>query len=569
MDDEVVVLKGENGQYSFVPGKESSVIGEGGSGIVYKGIQLIDEAGIKSRRAVAIKKLFVESTDDATNIERTKRAADIRIEHPGLLEIIDFVELENKYYVVSEYLEGQTLDKIIKSNTSSSKKIELEWTVDIVKQIIESLTVLHQHIPQIIHRDVKPENIMVDNHDKIKLLDYGIAKVADSNNKVTIEGSFMGTPAYLPLEQIRGLSNQISPATDFYSVGILLYQIITGALPYNGSYYEVIKAHEEDEIPKHPKLPESFYEVIKKASNKNPLHRYHKGEQFIKALDVALANKDKRKSEIKFPSVKMTAIIGMSALLLLLLLVFSKKTFFKNPTTSQTETIDTIIIDPTPILPIDTLSKPKGENGNTDLSNGKSDESTNADTPTEKSKKDKEFNDVKEKAKIELDKKAEAARIQKEKNEEFEKLLKLARAKKASGDYTSSLDYYTKAIEVKNNATAVEEKDELIASCTENYKKHYDIGRREMEIAVDYEKALTNLHQAIPYALSNDKIEKVENLIVETKKLHRAELIKRGDMKMEYGKYSDALNHYNTAMSYSYSKDLEQKIADCKANLAP
>ena len=454
MENEDIVLSGKNGRYSYFPDNESSKLGEGGSAIVYKGIQFLDSDGNSIDNPVAIKRLFIEATDDPATISRIKRAANIRIDHPGLLQIIDFIEAGKTFFVVSEYLKGQTLDQLISSNKSSSKQMDLSTVVDITKHIIDSLNALHQHIPQIVHRDIKPENIMVCDNGQIKLLDYGIAKVADKGgNNVTLDGSMMGTPAYLPLEQIRGLINQISPATDFYSVGILLYQLITNELPFIGSYFDVIKAHEEDEIPNNPKIPNSFYEVIKMATDKNPLNRYHKGDKFKKALDNALLNKSKVEKKSYTKIYKRIALFTIPVLMLIGAYFFINTYFSNINHTSevlQKQTIEinidqltSLIIDTTTIL-IE-LPEVEEESEITETTNANESQPANNTTTV------RENNSNSEAVNSGMS--------------PFDILVNSARNKKAEGDCLTALNLYKKALLVKNDIGIANERDALANDC--------------------------------------------------------------------------------------------------------
>ncbi len=351
MGYEAVILKGDQGTYSYHPDNSNSILGRGGSGIVFRGVQFKTKDGEKTRKVVAIKQLYLDITHDRSALERVKKVASIKIEHEGLLKMLDVAEEDDTIYVISEYLDGKAFDALIDENKEGNRYFDVDTVYNFSKSIVEALGALHANNPSIIHRDMKPGNIMLCENGVIKLLDYGIAKISDGSESVTIEGSMMGTPAYLPLEQIRGLTNQISPATDFYSVGILLYQLFTNELPFDGSNYEVIRAHEEDLISPNKLIPPSFFEVIQRVTDKNPLNRYNKADKFLKALDKAYENRNQKavtskpNKGDKFRKKSLLAIIPLLILLGIFLVkpkVFSPITnlFHGNSSKTETEKVD-------------------------------------------------------------------------------------------------------------------------------------------------------------------------------------------------------------------------------------
>lgn len=251
-------------------------IGEGGMGTVYKAkCHLLN-------RFVAIKILKAELSNDEEFVARFKREATsiARLSHPNIVNVHD-VGTENQInFIVMEYIDGKTLKQIIKENG----RIDSQKTLDIVFQVAKALESAHKN--NIIHRDIKPDNIMVMEDNRVKVMDFGIAKVADSGT-MTSSNSIMGTVRYFAPEQAKG--NLVDCRTDIYSLGIVMYEMVTGQVPYNAeSSISIAMMHiQEPVIPPieiFADIPENINQVILKSMQKEPIKRYQTAGEMADVL---------------------------------------------------------------------------------------------------------------------------------------------------------------------------------------------------------------------------------------------------------------------------------------------
>lgn len=255
-------------------------IGEGGMAVVYKGRDRL------LNRYVAIKILKPEFARDAKFIEgfRRESQAAASLSHPNIVNIYDVGREGNIHYIVMELIEGSILSDMIKEQGV----IEWKRAVEIAKQIARALSFAHAN--HIIHRDVKPHNIMITNSGTAKITDFGIAKVLSSSNVGESTGTVMGSVHYFSPEQARG--GYIDEKSDIYSLGIVLYEMLTGKVPFDGENpVAVALMHINDEMmpPReiNPDIPESVEAVVMKATDKIQINRYTTADDMLKALDDA------------------------------------------------------------------------------------------------------------------------------------------------------------------------------------------------------------------------------------------------------------------------------------------
>lgn len=264
-------------------------IGGGGMANVYLARDLILD------RDVAIKVLRLEYSNDEEFINRFRREAQsaISLSHPNIVNIFDVGEEDDIYYIVMEYVPGMTLKKYIQKYGP----LEVDESLDIIQQIISAIS--HAHQNHIIHRDIKPQNILIDHSGHVKVTDFGIA-MALSATTITHTNSVLGSVHYLSPEQARG--GMATKKSDVYSLGIVLFELLSGRLPFSGqSAVSIALKHLQSETPSlrrwNPELPQSVENVVLKATAKDPFHRYDSiqemGDDLATALDVSRRNEPK------------------------------------------------------------------------------------------------------------------------------------------------------------------------------------------------------------------------------------------------------------------------------------
>ena len=259
-------------------------VGEGGMANVYLALDTI------LNRKVAVKILRGDLAEDEKFVRRFQREAisASSLNDPNIVEVYDVGEDNGKYFIVMEYVEGKTLKQLIKKRGS----LTLPEVIDIMLQLTSA--VAHAHESYIIHRDIKPQNVIILEDGRVKIMDFGIA-VALNAGELTQTNSVMGTVYYIPPEQANGGKADIK--SDIYSLGILMYELVTGHVPFKGDNpVEVAIKHMNEELPSiceyDPDMPQSIENIILKAAAKNPQNRYSSAKEMHEDLKTAL-NKER------------------------------------------------------------------------------------------------------------------------------------------------------------------------------------------------------------------------------------------------------------------------------------
>src|SRR5438046_6405373 len=236
-------------------------------------------------RRVAIKILNDRHAADDSFIERFRREAKnaAGLSHPNIVSIYDRGEAGGTYYIAREYLDGRSLKKLIISRGSAPVRTAIEYT----RQILGAIGFAHRH--GIVHRDIKPHNVLVGPEGRLKVTDFGIARSGAS--QMTEVGSIIGTAQYLSPEQARG--SQVDQTSDVYSVGVVLYELLTGQVPFTGDTPLEIAMKHLSEVPKppselRPEVPHDLDLVVLRALAQHPADRHGTAEEMSADLERVL-----------------------------------------------------------------------------------------------------------------------------------------------------------------------------------------------------------------------------------------------------------------------------------------
>jgi DNA-binding NarL/FixJ family response regulator/tRNA A-37 threonylcarbamoyl transferase component Bud32 len=257
------------------------VLGRGGMGIVYKGRHIF------MNRPVAIKILHPELAADAAVVARFRHEASTlsQFNHPNLISVFDFgVTKLGEPFMVMDFCQGKSLENLI----SIRGKLKATDCIPLFLQACEALKMVHQ--AGILHRDLKPGNLILTDEGHLKVVDFGLCKSFDGMErlvKLTCTGEVVGSPSYMSPEQCMGKS--LDERSDIYSLGISMYETLTGELPFQAdSYYEILNMHIRGTAPREPLLmacvPPVMEEIVYKCIDKDPYARYQTADELSQAL---------------------------------------------------------------------------------------------------------------------------------------------------------------------------------------------------------------------------------------------------------------------------------------------
>jgi eukaryotic-like serine/threonine-protein kinase len=235
------------------------------------------------QRQVALKVLHSRFAQDREFVERFRREAESAagLHHPNVVAVFDRGEVEGTYYIAMQYLEGRSLKQLIDVGLTP------EQAVYLIRQVLEGARFAHRH--GVVHRDLKPHNVIVDDEGKAVVTDFGIARAGVS--EITQTGSVMGTPHYLSPEQAQG--EDVTPVSDLYSIGVMLYEALAGRVPFEGESAVAVAMKQVSQAPQrpssiNPQVSPALDAVVMRALEKSPGDRFQNADAFIAALDNAL-----------------------------------------------------------------------------------------------------------------------------------------------------------------------------------------------------------------------------------------------------------------------------------------
>ena len=269
----------EVAQGSVVDGRYTVLqrIGSGGMADVW----LADDTHLQRR--VALKVLHARFAQDGEFVERFRREAEAAagLQHPNVVAVFDRGDVDGTYYIAMQYLEGRTLKQLIEAGLTP------EQAVGLIRQVLEGARFAHRH--GVVHRDLKPQNVIVDADGKATVTDFGIARAGVS--EITQAGSVMGTPHYLSPEQAQGFD--VTAVSDLYSIGVMLYEALTGRVPFEADSAVAVAMKQVSQPPQrpssiNPQISPALDAVVMRALEKEPGQRFQSADAFIAALDAAL-----------------------------------------------------------------------------------------------------------------------------------------------------------------------------------------------------------------------------------------------------------------------------------------
>lgn len=307
----VQITDRRDSRYVYTVDTDAQPLGKGGMGIVYPGKRL--DTSNNTVVDIAIK--FIYDDQPQSVIDRARREASVQLKNDNLVEMLGFVEVLQPgpngnvvhYHVVSELLSGVMLLDLLRGKTTDAHGVEVPYArelyklyetdraafaVHVTKRILSGVMALHA--AGYIHRDLDPSNIMVTSDGKLKIIDFGIAKKVDAiaagaDDHLTSVGQFIGKPAYASPELISGdLANQNS-TSDLYAVGIILYVLFVGSLPFTGKMSEIMNMQLTQDVPVKNISNGKLRKIVAKATKKDQAKRYQSAAEFIVDLERAAA----------------------------------------------------------------------------------------------------------------------------------------------------------------------------------------------------------------------------------------------------------------------------------------
>jgi eukaryotic-like serine/threonine-protein kinase len=257
------------------------VVGTGGMSSVYKAHDQLLE------RNVALKVLHAHFGGDEEHVARFRREAQAvaQLSHPNIVTVIDRGEADGRQFIVFELIEGENLKELVER----TGPLPVRRAVELTLAVARGLAFAHEH--GLVHRDVKPQNVLLNGEGEAKVTDFGIARSLDVEHGVTQTGTVLGTSNYLSPEQASGLP--VTPATDVYSLGVVLYELLTAEVPFPGDNFVVVAMkHRHDAVPnileRRPDVPVRLAAALERALEKDPAQRFSSMREFAAELERCL-----------------------------------------------------------------------------------------------------------------------------------------------------------------------------------------------------------------------------------------------------------------------------------------
>ena len=265
------------------------LIGSGGMANVYKAVMLGCNGPVPAGTVVAVKVLRQEYTHDPELVRRFKNESKAisLLNHPNIVKVYDVSVNDQLQYIVMEYVDGMTLREYLNERGG---KLTSRETVHFISQILKALE--HAHANGVVHRDIKPQNIMLLDNGQLRMMDFGIARISRAENQL-LSGKTMGSVHYISPEQAKG--DETDCTSDIYSVGVMMYEMLSGQLPFDAEDAVEVAIKQISDQPKSlheiaPQVPAALVEITEKAMAKLPQNRYASAREMLDALDTYVQN---------------------------------------------------------------------------------------------------------------------------------------------------------------------------------------------------------------------------------------------------------------------------------------
>ncbi len=275
MGEEEFIL---NGRYRVI-----DRIGSGGMSVVYKAQDL------SLGRIVAVKMLHENLTDDEGFLRRFQREAHAaaNLSHPNIVTVHDIGEDGNRHYIVMEFVDGRTLKQLVRLQNQQGRPLSFQRALDLAIQICAGIGYAHR--ANLVHCDVKSQNILVTRDERVKVADFGIARAMSEATQHTLDSEIWGTPHYFSPEQAAGLP--ATPASDVYAIGVVLFELLTGRLPFLADTHTALALKHMHEPPPqaaeiNPLVPQQLDQILQKVMAKEPAARYRTADQLGRILSA-------------------------------------------------------------------------------------------------------------------------------------------------------------------------------------------------------------------------------------------------------------------------------------------
>jgi serine/threonine protein kinase/Tfp pilus assembly protein PilF len=281
-------------------------LGKGGMGKVYKAHDT------KIKEKIALKLINPEIAKDEKTIERFRNELRLarKIRHKNICQMFDLGEDKGTHFITMEFVQGEDLKSMIKM----SGRLAVETTLHIARQLCAGLTEAHKS--GVVHRDLKPSNIMIDRKGNVSIMDFGIARSLEAKG-ITGAGIMIGTPEFMSPEQVEG--KEVDPRSDIYSLGVILYEMVTGRAPFEGDTAYIIGMKQKTETPKAPKeinaqIPEALNRLILRCLEKKKEKRYQTAEEILSELIQIDRDKQKKDTAIEMEIKNSIAVLPFTDL---------------------------------------------------------------------------------------------------------------------------------------------------------------------------------------------------------------------------------------------------------------